>query len=190
MIRLMHQSLIKKSTCLFMVMILFATVIGESLGQVHAEANYQFEGTEYADIEKFMYAIDAIPEEVLEQGSEATAQWISQYTGQEYIASSDFQIQAINPVSCGSAIATLILSNAIPIAKLAKFKELIKAGGGVKTFASTMITAYQIARGDGYTKAKAIEYGIKYAAKEAGPELIQTGLSIFGVGALYGTCFE
>lgn len=144
---------------------------------------------QYVDLEQFFYAIDALPESVINEGPEATSKWISEYTGKTYTINKD-KITTQGVVGCTSAVSLAILQNAFAFSKITKVKELIKAGGGVKTFVGNLVPAFQIARGDGYTVNAAIGYAVKQAGKDAGPELISAAIGFFSVGSIYSSCFE
>ncbi|MCY7482763.1 hypothetical protein [Paenibacillus alvei] len=64
---------------------LLLNLIGVGSASASNENTYQFSQTEFAELEKNLYLIEAIPDEVIEQGSQTTAEWLSAYTGDMYI---------------------------------------------------------------------------------------------------------
>ncbi|PKF67673.1 hypothetical protein CXB45_11050 [Corynebacterium mastitidis] len=76
---------------------------------------------ELADIEDALYLIESIPDEVLEQGDEATQEWVQNHTATFRAGTAE----------CTWAITKFIGSNVINVAKILKIKKYIKEIGGV-----------------------------------------------------------
>ncbi|MFI3605831.1 hypothetical protein [Vagococcus fluvialis] len=79
-----------------------------------------------SEIESLLSTIENIPDNILESGSTSEAN--------DYLE--PFSNNVISPMGaweCSLAIAGLVVTTAVPIAKLAKIKKLVKSlGGGVK----------------------------------------------------------
>lgn len=73
--------------------------------------------------------IESIPDEVLFEGDEATHEWIEERTSWD---------QKADKWSCAGAIGVLLVTTAVPAAKLLKIKRLIKDLGGAKEAAEIM----------------------------------------------------
>lgn len=85
------------------------------------------------EIEQLLTAIDSIPDEVLAEGDEATAEWV-----QENLASKEIVPYIATEVACAGAILWAIGSTLLPVAKIIKIKKAIKALGGVKAAVSQL----------------------------------------------------
>jgi len=93
-------------------------------------------------------------------------------------------------VGCVSAVGLAIVTNLIPITKIAKIKAAIKAAGGTTTFVKALIPAYKAARAAKKTKIQSIKAAINKAAKKASPEAKRALLDLFNLGNVYSSCFE
>ncbi|MBK4152473.1 hypothetical protein GWO62_04665 [Corynebacterium macginleyi] len=87
------------------------------------------------EVEQLLTAIDSIPDEVLAEGDEATAEWV-----QENLISKEKEIvpYIATEVACAGAILWAIGSTLLPVAKIIKIKKAIKALGGVKAAVSQL----------------------------------------------------
>lgn len=66
--------------------------------------------------EKNLYLIEAIPDEVIEQGPQTTAEWLSAYTGDMYITDGDkfyntSKVETLGGIGCISAVGLAIAEN-------------------------------------------------------------------------------
>ena len=141
---------------------------------------------------KVFEAVENIPEEVVNQGEEATISWLESYTGEEIVIPNQPQegVQTYGIVGCSSAIGLALVGNLFAPAKLTKIKTVIKGAGGAKTFAMTLNTTYKAGIKRGLSKSEAIQNGVKAASKNAGPEVQEALLDFFYVGTVYSACFE
>ncbi|AVD55708.1 MAG: hypothetical protein LKH78_10660 [Weizmannia coagulans] len=78
-------------------------------------------------------AIEHIPDELLEQGNQDEIQ--------KYFKDTLPKIQTKSVWSCSLAIGELLVTNAIPIAKLTKIKKYVKALGGAWETAKLLVGA-------------------------------------------------
>lgn len=190
----------RKSIASIVALVLLLNLVGVASANSNKEDDkYQFSQTEFAELEKTLYLIDAIPDDVIEQGAQATATWLSEYTGDTYVTDGDKFINltkkdVIAPrgvVGCTSAVGLAIAENIFSFAKLAKIKDVIKAGGGVAKFVGNLVPAFKVAKNEwGYGVTDAIGYAVKFAAQDAGPELISAAIGFFSIGEIYSACFE
>lgn len=186
----------KKTISGVVALVLLLNLIGVASASASNENTYQFSQTEFAELEKTLYLIDAIPDEVIEQGPQTTAEWLSAYTGDMYITDGDkfyntSKVETLGVIGCISAVGLAIAENLFSFTKIAKIKDVIKAGGGVTKFIGNLVPAFKVARSEwGYSISEAIGYAVKTAAQDAGPELISAAIGFFSIGDIYSSCFE
>ncbi|HDZ8713637.1 hypothetical protein [Staphylococcus hyicus] len=142
------------------------------------------------DLTKVFDAIEKIPPEVVNKGEGATKSWLENYYGKPIYIPKERIIQPRGIVGCASAIGAALASNIFAPAKILKIKHAIKAGGGAKTFAKTLVDSYKKYRKRGVKKSDAVKRAVRYAGRKSGPEIQNALLGFFGLGAIYGTCFE
>ncbi|MDQ0719787.1 hypothetical protein QF049_001048 [Paenibacillus sp. W4I10] len=190
----------KRTISSIVALVLLLNLVGVASASANNEnVTYQFSQTEFAELEKALYLIEAIPDEVIEKGAQATAKWLSAYTGDKYITdgdkfynlSKDDTVGTLGVIGCTSAVGLAIAENLFAFAKIAKIKDVIKAGGGVTKFIGNLVPAFKVAKNEwGYSVSEAIGYAVKFAAKDAGPELISAAIGFFSIGDIYSACFE
>ncbi|WP_025026065.1 hypothetical protein [Caldalkalibacillus mannanilyticus] len=146
---------------------------------------------DYEMLEDIFKAIENIPDDLIEaEDTKAITEWINNNTTDALEVSDEGVIVTFGVVGCASAVGVAILTNVIPIAKLAKVKDALKAAGGATTFVRALLTNYDLYRSAGYAKKTAIQRAINKAASEAGPEIRRALLDFFNVGSVYSACFE
>ncbi|MCM3341802.1 hypothetical protein M3650_25040 [Paenibacillus sp. MER TA 81-3] len=57
-------------------------------------------------------------------------------------------------------------------------------------FVNKVLETCKVAKGMGIGTMEAIKMGVQDAAKTAGKEVVDALIGIFGVGAVYSSCFE
>ncbi|MGF9916321.1 hypothetical protein ABEX47_07045 [Paenibacillus ehimensis] len=124
--------------------------------------------------------IESIPDDVLAQGDEATAQWLKKNYG----------IQQEGFFGCVGAIGTALLGIAFPAAKITKIKDAIKAAGGVYKVVTVITGSYKAARQLGMGVREAIKIAVQDAFRTASSEVFSLLLSFFGISSIIGECFE
>ncbi|MGW8956840.1 hypothetical protein [Paenibacillus sp. NPDC055715] len=185
------KSVLRRSISSFLVLIVMLNVMGyASASSVSDSSKYQYSDTEFAELEELFYAIDALPQEVLDAGPEATSKWISEYTGKTFVTDGKNIYNPQGVVGCIAEVGLAIAENAFAFAKIAKIKDVIKAGGGIIKFIGNLVPAFKMAREDGYSVTRALTFAITYSAKDAGPELISAAVGFFSIGQIYSACFE
>lgn len=90
-------------------------------------------GLSDSQVEELLIAIDSIPDAVLDEGEEGTAEWV-----QENLLSKNAMPSAATQAACVGAILWAIGSALVPIAKVKRIKALIKELGGVKSAVSKL----------------------------------------------------
>lgn len=121
-----------------------------------------------ADLERGLSLIDQIPEHVLLSGDDALRAWLGE-THPELLRGTQADI-----VGCAGAIAWLIASTAIPVAKILKIKRLIDTLGGV-------------------TKAVRIFWGASFSWEKInalGGAAAALGAELIGITAVKQKCFS
>ncbi|MGL5405869.1 MAG: hypothetical protein ACRDAX_03640 [Propionibacteriaceae bacterium] len=137
-----------------------------------------------------MQAIKQIPDEILDQGDEATQIWLSSKLGNyKDIFSSPEISPAGEVIGCASAIGLAIVLN-FPAFKVLKIKKALQAAGGATTFVKSFMHVYKNARAAGKAWKAAVTEGVQVAARDAGPEAIEALISVFSLGVVYSECFE
>lgn len=190
------NSFFKRTISGVVALVLLFNLIGVASASASNENTYQFSQTEFAELEKTLYLIEAIPDGVIEQGAQKTAEWLSAYTGDTYITDGDkfynvSKVEIRGVIGCISEVGIAIAENLFAFAKIAKIKDVIKAGGGVTKFIGNLVPAFKVARSEwGYSISEAIGYAVKIAAKDAKDELITAAIGFFGIGNIYSACFE
>lgn len=154
-----------------------------------------------ADASDDMYlifeAFENIPDFVIRQGEKVANEWIRNYINSRYspsldIASSSdgvaFKPAGVNWPGCIGAVGLALLNHAIPILKITKLKAFFKGIGGVKTFIDAYSRSYQKLHRYGFRGADLAKRAAMAAAHQAGPEVKDALLSIFGLSVVVGAC--
>jgi len=143
---------------------------------------------EYQELLEVLLAIEALPDSVIAKGDEAVVKWLEENSN--IPLQRQGEVVTMGVVGCISAVGTAIITNVIPIAKIAKVKSALKAAGGATKFVKTLIPAYKAAREAGKNKANAVKTAVNKAAKNASPEAKRALLEFFNIGNVYSACFE
>ncbi|KAI9147033.1 hypothetical protein HJFPF1_13064 [Paramyrothecium foliicola] len=143
-----------------------------------------------ASIEFLFDEIEAIPEEILLKGDEATEKWLAENPLSDpdsiiehALITRDVDEGAVlearipKALKCAAAIADLIIGHIIPAAKLLKIRKLIKAVGG-KTKAIKLILKIKKAK----SRAQIVKIG--------GVALWNLYKEISGIAAVKRNCFS
>ncbi len=132
-----------------------------------------------AAVEKVLRVLDAIPEDVLERGDQATMEWIqSQYATPLTPDSSPY---AFNLAKCSVGVAAAIGSNTIAVLKVIKIKRAIDKMGGVGKI---------IAKIQGKKKqGKKFKAALFEAFEEAGTGMGALAAEILGIDGVINNCW-
>lgn len=139
----------------------------------------------FVEVERALAAIERIPDDVIQRGSDAIMEWFN--TNTEFRIS-EYGTSGI--IGCASAIGLAVAALVFAPAKITKIKDAIKAAGGTVKFVTKVLETYKVAKGMGLSTMEAIKMGVQDAAKTAGKEVISALIGIFGVGEVYSACFE
>ncbi|UYO35237.1 hypothetical protein NF868_14480 [Bacillus zhangzhouensis] len=137
------------------------------------------------ELQEVLLAIEALPDSVIAKGDESVVKWLIENSNIPLQRHSE--VVTMGVVGCISTVGTAIITNVIPIAKIAKVKSAIKAAGGAT---KTLIPAYKAARQAGESKWNAVKAAVNKAAKNASPEAKRALLEFFNIGNVYSACFE
>lgn len=126
-------------------------------------------GLSDSQVEELLIAIDSIPDAVLDEGEEATAEWM-----QEILLPKNATPAVATQAACVGAILWAIGSAMLPIAKVKRIKALIKELGGVRA-----------------AVAKLWQHNFSWpSVKQAGGALRDLGAEILGVAGVAEYCFN
>lgn len=128
--------------------------------------------------------LENIPDEIIARGDDATTAYLQEAFG----TSNPGEMRVFGIVGCISAIGMAIFAIVGPISKI---KAAVKAAGGAWKLAKILNKAYNAARKAGFSRGDAIKWakneGVKSITRVDYKNLL---LSLFGVGAVIGECFE
>ncbi|MCE5170910.1 hypothetical protein LQV63_16520 [Paenibacillus profundus] len=139
----------------------------------------------FVQAERVLAAIERMPDSVINSGPDAIIEWLN--TNTEFRIS---EFETSGAIGCISAVGLALIGLIAAPAKLLKIKEAIKVGGGTVKFVNKVLETYKVAKGMGIGTMEAIKMGVQDAAKTAGKEVVDALIGIFGVGAVYSSCFE
>lgn len=151
--------------------------------------------------QKALYAIEDIPESVINQGSEAILDWFRNNIDDKTIVKdlntavarteqSDTQFTTLGVISCTAAVGTAIAGLVFYPAKLLKVKKGLSALGGAKTFVTKTYQYYNYYKKKYRSKRTAWDKAVAKAAKKASPQVKDAILDFFGITAIVGACIE
>lgn len=136
---------------------------------------------------KIFSAIADIPDSVLAQGDEATKQWL---LNRLQVDPRPGAVQPRGIVGCISAVGLAIATNALPIFKIARIRNIIRAFGSVGKFVRAFYSAFQAARRRGLGVQPSIREGVNAVTRGFSDADRQALLDLFGLGAVFSACFE
>ncbi|WP_053073766.1 hypothetical protein [Bacillus sp. LL01] len=169
------------------------------------------EGTDpdFALLEEALLLVEKIPEELLtEEATLERLEWMITNAGNvELKAALQNELQNIvmpEPMfrsasawECAKGIGYAIAQNAVPITKLLKVKQAIKAAGGATKFANKLVENYDNYRSirkpgsrvSKYTKTEAMKLAIKKTANTT-PDVFDALFAFLGVDTVKKNCFD
>ncbi|OJT66450.1 hypothetical protein [Bacillus licheniformis] len=169
----------------------------------------------YLSENSITYAIENIPDSVLED-PESVVEWFQKHAGKDYEFTTDgenllidsktdnaiFQMEMSQAQSSGSkfqtsgfwtcigAIGTALVTGVLPIAKITKIKNALKAVGGTHKFVKNLIAHYKFNRKKGWSRSKSYDEAFDRATAKYGKKIKTELGALFGITAIYGACFE
>ncbi|MEC1693693.1 hypothetical protein P9E05_19970 [Bacillus mojavensis] len=176
----------KKNILFVMALVLLLSSIG-SVSATAVSPSPEMD-KEYQDLVEVFSAIEALPDSVIAEGDQAVVDWLKENSNIPVQQKGEFVTLGV--VGCVSAVGLAIVSNLIPIAKVAKIKSAIKAAGGATKFVKALIPAYKAARRMGKSKYNSVKVAVSKAAKKASPEAKRALIDLFNLGSIYSSCFE
>lgn len=90
---------------------------------------------------------------------------------------------------CISAAGKALVINAFPWAKVLKIKKAAKLAGGINTLTKTVVKAYKVKRGFGYSRSYSIKWAVKRATRSMPVETQKAALELFSIGDVVDNCF-
>ncbi|RSO09638.1 hypothetical protein DMH18_15925 [Streptomyces sp. WAC 06783] len=130
-------------------------------------------------LEEVLTLINSVPDEVLAQGEEATAQWLTQSIPAKSVG--DAQTRAFDLGGCARGIAVALGSNLFALGKVYKLKKAIDKLGGVKKIIAKIRSKKKM--------GKTFKKGIMEVFEEAGSGLGAIGAEILGVDGVIKHCW-
>ncbi|MEU2763450.1 hypothetical protein [Streptomyces sp. NPDC007094] len=131
--------------------------------------------------EEALRIIDALPEEVLAEGEEATVRWLEAHGRGTATADGTPVLYAFNLGGCARGIALAVGSNIFAIAKVYKVKKAIDKLGGV----TKVIQKIQSKK----KKGKTFKKGIMEVFEEAGGGIGAIAAEILGIDGVIKNCW-
>lgn len=149
-----------------------------------------------------LQAIENIPNSVVEQGPQKTAEWLQNKTG--YYVSIDAKenlifdevspaksknIQSFSTSGCIGAVGVALVSNGIPFTKILKVKSALKALGGTANAVSKIKKAYDKYRFNGFSRNDSIKKALNSAASELAGDTKAALLDFFNLSNVIANSF-
>lgn len=165
------------------------------------DTNLEEEFPSLLSSQKALYAIENIPESVIDQGSDAILKWFRNNTDDQSIVDdmnaaveqmkqSDKPFKTEGVISCIGAVGGAVAGLVLYPAKLLKIKKALKALGGVKTFVTKTYQYYNHYKKKYRSKKTAWNKAVSKAASKASPEIKEAIMDFFGITTIVGACAE
>ncbi|QOK25941.1 hypothetical protein IIE26_20020 [Cytobacillus oceanisediminis] len=159
--------------------------------------NEMFEQTEL-----ILGAIEKIPNGIVKQGPQKTAQWLENKTGlyvtvdseenlffSETAPPEEGTIQALSVSGCVAAVGIALVSNGLPFSKILKVKDAIKALGGVTKAVSKIKSYYDKYRYNGFSRSDSIRKALNSASDGLAASTKSALLDFFNLTNVVANCF-
>lgn len=131
-----------------------------------------------AGLEEVLSTLVSIPDDVLEEGQEATAAWVERTQADQGGVST----RKFDAALCARGVLVAVGSNVFAVAKIWKLKKAIDKIGGVKKFVSKIQD--QKKRGK-----KSFKKALMAVLEEGGQGIVTIGMEIFGVSEVSKHCW-
>ncbi|PFJ17273.1 hypothetical protein COD67_09900 [Bacillus cereus] len=151
----------------------------------------------FIEIETALSAIEDIPNEVLNQGNNATIQWLKTETGFEISIENDLlkfnnisatQMRGFNTSGCIAAIGIAIVTNGIPLTKITKIKSALKALGGTANAVKKIKKYYDRYRFNGFSRNDSLKKALNSASSGLAKDLQSSLLDFFNLTNVFANC--
>ncbi|WP_282138309.1 hypothetical protein [Rossellomorea aquimaris] len=156
----------------------------------------------FEQTEVILEAIEKIPNGIVKQGPEKTAQWLQNKTGLYVSVDSDQNLlfsetppaqegtfQTMSVAGCVAAVGIAIVSNGLPFSKILKVKSAIKALGGVSKTVSTVKKYYDKYRFNGFSRNDSIRKALDSASDGLAANTKSALLDFFNLTNVVANCF-
>ncbi|WP_262481631.1 hypothetical protein [Bacillus sp. CH30_1T] len=156
----------------------------------------------FEQTEVILGAIEKIPNGIVKQGPEKTAQWLQNKTGLYVSVDSDQNLlfsetppaqegtfQTMSVAGCVAAVGIAIVSNGLPFSKILKVKSAIKALGGVSKTVSKVKKYYDKYRFNGFSRNDSIRKALDSASDGLAANTKSALLDFFNLTNVVANCF-
>ncbi|MCP3742777.1 hypothetical protein [Rossellomorea sp. BNER] len=201
--------MVKSKIILVLVAVFLFSSVAPSLSFAESEPKVteeqlQKEHEDFEEVKPILAAIEKIPEKVVAQGPEKTAEWLQKETGYFVTVDSkqvlqfskvdpntrELEIRSFNSWACIGAIGVALVSNGIPFTKILKVKAAIKALGGVSKTVSKVKKYYDEYRFNGFSRNDSIRKALDSASDGLAADTKSALLDFFNLSAVIGSCFS
>ncbi|MEK4581898.1 hypothetical protein [Bacillus sp. FSL R12-0074] len=156
----------------------------------------------FSQSKTILQAIENIPNSVVEQGPQKTAEWLQNKTG--YYVSIDNKenlifneidpaksknIQSFSASACIGAVGVALVSNGIPFTKILKVKSALKALGGTANAVSKIKKYYDSYRYNGFSRNDSIKKALNKASSGLAGDTKAALLDFFNLSNVIANCF-
>ena len=156
----------------------------------------------FGQSETILKAIENIPNSVVEQGPQKTAEWLQNKTGY-YVTVDEKQnlifnetsptqsknIQSFSVSGCVGAVGVALVSNGIPFSKILKVKSALKALGGTANAVSKIKKYYDSYRYNGFSRGDSIKKALNKASSGLSSDVKSALLDFFNLSNVIANCF-
>jgi hypothetical protein len=167
--------------------------------------------------EVLLGAIENIPDNIVEQGPQATAEWFQNQTGYIVTVDSEQNLRfseasstevidnqtdidtpakllkptdpQYNLTGCIAAVGIALVSNGLPFSKILKVKSAIKVLGGTTKAVTVIKDLYDSYRWNGFSRSDAIRKALNGAAGGLASDLKSALLDFFNISNVIANCF-
>ncbi|QWI68508.1 hypothetical protein ER45_016240 [Bacillus mycoides] len=147
-----------------------------------------------------LQAIEDIPNDVVNQGPQQTAEWLQTKTGYYVTVDSkenlnfrkDAKTNTLKRASvsgCLGAVGVAIVSNGLPFSKILKVKSALKALGGTTQAVSKIKKYYDSYRYNGFSRSDSIRKALNSAGDGLAANTKSALLDFFNLSTVIANCF-
>lgn len=196
---------IKKVLLLIATVFLFSTLTSPFASAIELEVTEKDQAIDneiFDQTENIFRAIEKIPNGIVKQGPQKTAEWLQNKTGlyvtvdaEENLLFSETPpipegtIQTSNVAGCIGAVGIAIVSNGLPFSKILKVKSAIKSLGGVTKAVSKIKSYYDKYRFNGFSRNDSIRKALNSAADGLSSSTKAALLDFFNLTNVIANCF-
>ncbi|SFX31013.1 hypothetical protein SAMN04487866_10463 [Thermoactinomyces sp. DSM 45891] len=165
--------------------------------QLNGIAHGANEEKEIKETERFLSAIESIPDEVVTQGDKQIVEWLNTHTDMEFVADNGIlkikeekmpKQQLASITGCVGAIGIALVTTGIPFTKILKVKQALSALGGATKFAKQFYKTYKLYRGYGNSVKTATTRAINSIGKNLRADMKDALLDFFNINNVIANC--